>query len=60
MVREKKDSRAFSIRMDSGTFERLEKYCEEAGQTKTVAIERAINQYIDDYEDKMRKLKKIK
>lgn len=49
MGRPKKDSHPFSIRMDSETYERLEKYCKESGLAKTVAIERAINMYVDDY-----------
>ncbi len=56
MPREAKEYKAFSSRMDKATFERLEQFCKEAGQSKTVAIERAINMYIDDYDAKMKKL----
>lgn len=56
MARPKKDSRPFSIRMDADTYIRLNDYCENSGQPKTVAIERAINMFIDDYEAKMRKI----
>lgn len=30
-------------------YEKLEKYCEEVGQTKTVAIERILIKYLDNY-----------
>ena len=56
MPREVKEYKAFSSRMDKATFERLGQFCKEAGQSKTVAIERAINMYIDDYDAKMKKL----
>lgn len=58
MARAKKESKPFSLRMDKDTFARLEAYCTSAGQTKTTAIERAVNRYIDEYEERMKKLAK--
>ena len=58
MAKAKKDSKPFSIRMETETLERLNRYCEEAGQSKTVAIERAVNLYIDDYEAKKKIIEK--
>ena len=57
MVKKIKESQPFSIRMDKPTFDRLSAFCENAGQSKTVAIERAINMYIDDYDEKMKIIK---
>lgn len=57
MPKKQKDSQPFSIRMEKQTFERLNQFCDDAGQSKTLAIERAINMYIDDYDAKMRKLR---
>ena len=57
MAKKTKDSKPFSIRMDKPTFNRLEAFCEDSGQSKTIAIERAVNMYIDDYDAKMEKLK---
>lgn len=57
MSRQKKESQPFSIRMDKAIYERLKEYCEESGQPKTVAIERAISMYIDDYDGKKRIIK---
>ena len=56
MARPKKDSKPFSIRMETSTFERLSHFCEKVGQSKTLATERAIHMYIDDYDAKMKKL----
>ena len=50
MARAKKDYHPFSIRMETDTYERLQEYCRISGQPKTVAIERAINMFIDYYE----------
>ena len=59
MPREKKESTPMSVRMDTTTFERLKCFCKESGQTKTVAIERAVNKYIDEYEEQMKKLQRL-
>lgn len=47
MARPKKDSHAFSMKMSAEVYERLEKYCEEKGQTKTTAVERILNEAFD-------------
>ena len=59
MSKEKKNSTPMSLRMDTVIYERLQSYCKESGLSKTVAIERAVNQYIDDYEKQLSKLKSI-
>lgn len=56
MAKKLKESQPFSIRMEKTTFDRLEQFCEASGQTKTTAVERALAMYIDDYEEKQRKL----
>ena len=53
MAKKTKESVPMSLRMEKETFERLNSFCEDSGQTKTTAIERAINRYIDEY-DRMR------
>lgn len=53
MARPRKESHPFSIKMEAETYERLQAYCEKSGQSKTVAIERAVNMFIDNYERKM-------
>lgn len=52
MTRAKKESHPIAIRMDKGLFDRLEDYCQRSGQPKTVAIERAVKAYIDEYNRK--------
>ena len=52
MARQKKDSHPITIRMEQGLYDRLEKYCKQSGQPKTVALERALTSYIDTYDKK--------
>ena len=59
MAKKIKESQPVSIRMDKAIFERLKEFCEESGQSKSVAIERSINMYIDDYDDKKKLLEKL-
>lgn len=59
MARPAKDSRPLSIRMDAEIMEKLNRYCDAAGQTKTTAIERAVVKLIEDYEETQKRLKKM-
>ena len=57
MARAKKETVPSSFRLSADLAERLTKFCEDSGQSKTVAVERALAMYIDDYETKQKKLK---
>lgn len=57
MARAKKNGTYLNVCIETSVYERLEAYCMDAGQTKTVAVERALTAYLDDYEEKQRKLK---
>ena len=45
--------------MKQKVYERLEALCEDAGQTKTVAVERALALYLEDYEEKQKLLREL-
>lgn len=47
-----KESKSMTFRINVATAERLEAFCNDSGQTKTTAVERALNMYIDDYNHK--------
>lgn len=49
MPREKKDGRYINYYISRDVYEKLERYCDEMGQTKTIAIERILNSYLDNY-----------
>ncbi len=53
MARAKKDNVPVSMRLEKGIFEKLSRFCEDSGQPKTVAVERALEMYINDYYEKM-------
>lgn len=59
MARPKKNGTYLNVRIDTLLYERLEALCEDAGQTKTVAVERALALYLDEYEEKQNLLRKL-
>ncbi len=52
MPRAKKENTPVSFRISTAIYERLKMFCEKSGQSKTVAVERAITMYIDEFETK--------
>ena len=59
MARPKKNGTYLNVCIETSIYERLVALCEDAGQSKTVAVERALTAYLDDYAEKQRKLKAI-
>lgn len=49
MPRPRKDYKILSCRIERNVYEQLDKFCEQSGQTKTVAIERILNRYFANY-----------
>ncbi len=49
MGKQKKDGKSLNCVIDREVFEQLEEYCNEVGQTKTLAVERILRQYFKDY-----------
>lgn len=59
MARQKKDGTYLNVRIETAIYNRLEALCEDAGQTKTVAVERALTEYLDNYKRKQQVLKEL-
>lgn len=59
MPRQKKDARALNIKLSTPIDEKLKRYCEESGQTKTIAVERCLNKCLDEYFSKTEKNRKF-
>lgn len=59
MARPKKNGVYLNVCIEKPIYERLEALCEDAGQTKTVAVERALSAYFDNYDEKQKLLKEI-
>lgn len=49
MARPRKDNVPVSFRLERTIYEKLNQFCEDSGQSKTVATERALEMYIHDY-----------
>ena len=49
MPREKKDAKLLNIKLASDIHDQLEKFCEESGMTKTMATEKVLSRFFDDY-----------
>lgn len=48
MGKPKKDGQRFNMIMDRALYSRLIFYADQKGQTRTLAIERILKQYLDD------------
>jgi len=49
MSRTKKDAKILNVKLDRIVHEQLEQFCEETGMTKTIATEKILAQYLDEY-----------
>ena len=59
MARPKKNGTYLNVCIETPVYERLVGLCNDAGQTKTTAVERALSLYIDEYEKRQRRLREI-
>lgn len=59
MARPKKNGKYLNVCIQEEIYKKLEDFCLEAGQTKTIAVERALAQYIENYGAMQKKLNKI-
>ena len=59
MAKKKKNGTYLNVCIETPLYERLEALCEDAGQTKTVAVERALALYLEDYEEKQKLLREL-
>ena len=55
MARPKKNGTYLNVCIETPIYERLENFCKDAGHTKTVAVERALISYFDEYEEMKKK-----
>lgn len=52
MPRQKKDAKILNIKLATPISDKLERFCEESGQSKTIAVERFLDKCLDEYFDK--------
>lgn len=60
MARAKKNGTYLNVCIENSIYEQLNEICADAGQTKTIVVERALNFYFCDYREKQKKLKKLR
>ncbi len=59
MARPKKNGTYLNVCIETPIYERLEAMCDDAGQSKTVAVERALTLYLNEYDERQKKLREI-
>ena len=60
MPRQKKNAIVLNMRVDAAVMERFNSYCEEVGQTKTLAFERIVSAYLDQRDEEKKSLEKMR
>ena len=60
MGRTKKDYISINMKADADIVRRFNAYCETVGQTKTLAFERIVSEYLDRYDRKERQTQESK
>ncbi|WP_302364498.1 hypothetical protein [Pyramidobacter piscolens] len=55
MARQKKESVSLHMKVDAELMQRFNAYCDEVGQTKTMAFERIVASFLDKKEKNVRK-----
>ena len=59
MARPKKNGKYLNVCIQEEIYKKLEEFCMVAGQTKTIAVERALTQYIENYGAMQEKLNRL-
>ena len=59
MAKPKKNGTYLNVCIETPIYERLQAFCEDAGRSKTVAVERALTLYLNDYDEKQKKLREL-
>ena len=49
MPRQKKDAKILNIKLAREISDRLEQFCEESGMSKTIATEKILSKYFEEY-----------
>lgn len=58
MHRQKKDAKILNIKLAIAISDKLESFCEESDQSKTVAVERFLDNCLDEYFKKTKEIRK--
>lgn len=56
----RKNYQSLTVRLDKEIYDKLAEYCLVSGQSKTVAVQRAIDSYVDQYYVEQKKLQQLR
>lgn len=59
MSRQKKDFKALNCKLDATIWDALDEHCKDTGINKTFAVEKAIKQYLQNYQEQQAILKQL-
>ena len=59
MARPRKEGQYINVRVATDVYNRIDEICAEAGHTKSYVVEKALSDFIKDYETKQEALKSI-
>ena len=59
MAQIKKDAKLLNIKLDRTIHEQLDQFCKESGMTKTMATERILARFFEEYFNKPEKERRI-
>ena len=59
MARPRKDGQYLNVKINTAIYNRLEKFCEESGYTKTAAVEKGLTALVDHYTSDQETLRRI-
>ena len=59
MARPKKNGTYLNVCIETSIYDELTQFCDEDGQTKTVAVERALLEYLENYKKKQEILRNL-
>ena len=60
MARPRKEGQYINVRVAQDVYDRIDEICAEAGHTKSYVVEKALSDFIEDYEAKQEALQSIK
>ena len=60
MSRPKKNYQLLNMKVDTQIMNRFKAYCDEVGQTKTLAFERIVSQFLDQYDKDKEQLEELR
>ena len=60
MARPRKEGQYINVRVAQDVYDRIDEICAEAGHTKSYVVEKALSDFIEDYEANQEALQSIK